>query len=78
MSTILKLKYDKALELYEDMSRPLPHKRPNCAEILLRRHLWAMFENEIEINNDLKIIIESLNCGEKFSIYSLLKLKKNL
>jgi hypothetical protein len=33
-----------------------PHKRPNCEEILMKKNLWALNEEEFEINDELEKI----------------------
>ncbi len=55
-----------------------PNKRPNCREILERKHLWALDEKEFEINDKLIAFIESKVFEENFTVYSMLELKLKL
>ncbi len=71
----MKAKYNAALDLYDDMCKPLPRKRPNCEEVLKKKNLWALNEVEFEINEKLREeIISKLN-DENQIIFSLLKQK---
>jgi hypothetical protein len=74
LSNLMKTKYNSALELYDDMTRNLPRNRPNCEEILKRKHLWALTKEEFEIHDELKKeIIFKINNTD--SIYSILRPK---
>jgi hypothetical protein len=71
----LKTKYNAALDLYDDMCKPLPRKRPNCEEVLKKKDLWALNEEELDINEKLRDeIISKLN-DENQTVFSLLKQK---
>jgi hypothetical protein len=64
---LLKTKFKAALDLYEDMLKPLPRKRPNCEQILEKKDLWTLNEKELEINDELRKEINSkLNNQNKF------------
>jgi hypothetical protein len=76
LSELFKTKYNAVLELYDDMIRGLPKKRPNCEEILERKNSWALKEEEFEINDELEKIIDSKG-SENELIYCLLSLKLN-
>jgi hypothetical protein len=41
------------------MTEELPEKRPNCDEILIQKHLWALERYELNFENDLKHILNS-------------------
>ncbi len=44
------------------MCKPLPRKRPNCEEVLKKKDLWALNEEELDINEKLRDeIISKLN-----------------
>jgi hypothetical protein len=59
------------------MKQRLSHKRPDCEEILKRKNLWAMSEEELEINDELREeIISKLN--DENLIFSALKSKLNI
>ncbi len=73
----MKNKYNESLELCNEMTARLPHKRPNCEEILERKNSWALIKEQFEINNELKDIINSKERENEFTIYSLLRNKLN-
>jgi hypothetical protein len=75
MSKILKLKYDKSMQLISKMTRRLPNERPNCEKILALKDLWALHENEFEFRNESESILNSRTGSQNFSIYSILELK---
>ncbi len=52
------------------MTQRASHKRPNCEELLKRKNSWAVSKEEIELNFELKYLIDS---KESESIYSVLK-----
>jgi hypothetical protein len=55
----MKTKYNAAVDIYDDMLRDVSHKRPICEEILKKKDLWALNEEEFEINDELEKIIDS-------------------
>jgi hypothetical protein len=57
------------------MTRSLPRKRPNCEEILKKKDFWALNEEELEINDELKNIIALKERKNELTIYLLLKSK---
>ena len=59
------------------MTSNLPHKRPNCEEILNRKNKWALNEQQLVINDELKDIIDSKERESESTIYSLLRIKFN-
>ncbi len=59
------------------MTSNLPHKRPNCEEILERKNSWALNEEEFEINDELEKIINSQGSESELTIYCLLRSKLN-
>ncbi len=71
----MKTKYNAALQLYDDMIRGLPKKRPTCEEILKQRNLWALNKNELEINDELREEIISKINGENKIVFSIFKSK---
>jgi hypothetical protein len=75
LSKLLKAKYNAALDLHEDMLKPIPRRRPNCKEILEKKNLWALNKEELEINDELKDIISSKERENEFTIYSILRSK---
>jgi hypothetical protein len=44
----LQRKYQKALNMSEQMLIDIPNQRPNCEEILNEKQFWALSENELE------------------------------
>jgi hypothetical protein len=48
ISNLLKTKYEKLFELYENMSSSSPLERRNCEEILNLKHLWALNREDVE------------------------------
>jgi hypothetical protein len=77
MSEELKIKYNESQELYNQMTSNLAHKRPNCEDILKRKHSWALITEELEISHEFENIIASEERENEFTIYSLLSLKLN-
>ncbi len=75
LSNRLKDKYNNSLSLGNQMTQTLPHKRPNCEEILERKNKWALNEKEFEINDELEKIIDSKQSENELTIYSLLRSK---
>jgi hypothetical protein len=55
------------------MTSNLPHKRPNCDDIIQRRKKWAMKVKELQINDELEKIIDSKRRENELTIYSLFK-----
>jgi hypothetical protein len=75
LSNLLKIKYENALDIYDIMLRALPQRRPNCEEILKRKNLWALNEEEFEINDNLsEQYISEINDKNQL-IISILKSK---
>ncbi len=74
----MKKKYSAALDLYDDMLKPLPRRRPNCEEILGRKILWALNEEEFEINDELKKELIPKLDDENQIVFSILKSKLNI
>jgi hypothetical protein len=63
----LKKKYNESLELYEKMHSDFPHKRPNCEEILERKRLWALNDDEITDEQKIEIISKIIE-GKKIFV----------
>ncbi len=59
------------------MHSDFPHKRLNCEDILQRKHLWALNEQQIEMNDELQNIIASKERQNEFTIYSMLRSEKD-
>jgi hypothetical protein len=59
----LKPKYEAAIELYDDMTRQLPRKRPNCEEVLKIKNSWSLSETEFAIDNELEANREAIISG---------------
>jgi Zyg-11 family protein len=57
------------------MTNQLPSKRPICEVILNEKHLWALNENELDIENELKSVFESGLEERNSFIYSILESK---
>jgi hypothetical protein len=75
ISEELKIKYNESLELYNQMTSNLPHKRPKCKEIMEKKDLWALNEKEFEINDELKNeLILKLNDKNQI-VFSIIKSK---
>jgi hypothetical protein len=55
----------------------LPRRRPNCEEILEKKHLWSLNEEDFEINDELEKIIDSQGSENELTIYCLLRLELN-
>jgi hypothetical protein len=56
----------------------LPKNRPNCEEILNGKNLWALNEEEFEIDDELKEELIPKLVGENQLIFSILKSKLNI
>jgi len=69
----LKSKFNKSIELFEEMITELPHKRPDCVKILFGNKSWALFEEELEINDETKNIILTKIRTNDSTIYPMLK-----
>jgi hypothetical protein len=77
LSELLKTKYKAAIDIYDDMLRAVPNKRPTCKEIIEKKDLWALKEEEFEIDMELRgEIIPKLN--DENLIFSVLKSKLNI
>jgi hypothetical protein len=55
------------------MTARLPHKRPDCEDILERKNSWALNKEELEISDELEDIIASKGRGNESTIYSILR-----
>jgi hypothetical protein len=74
----LKTKYSAALDLCADMCSHLPQRRPNCEEILKKKYLWALKEEEFEIDDEMKRELIPKLVNENQIVFSTLKLKLNI
>jgi hypothetical protein len=74
----LKTKYSAALDLCADMCSHLPRRRPNCEEILKKIDLWALKEEEFEVNDELKKELIPKLIGKNQIVFSILKSKLNI
>ncbi len=61
------------LELYDDMRRDLPQKRLSCGEILEKKDLWALNEEKLEIDAELKEELILKMDVKKPIVFSILK-----
>jgi hypothetical protein len=78
MSKQLKDKYNESLQLYEKMHSDFQHKRPNCEQILNKKDLWALEEQEFQIDDEVKKeLIRKFN-DENQIVFSVLKSKLNI
>jgi hypothetical protein len=57
------------------MLRALPQRRPNCEEILKRKNLWALNEEEFQISHELREEIISKINDENKIVFSIFKSK---
>jgi hypothetical protein len=57
------------------MTRYFPFERPNCAEILEGKNLWALSENELKYKNDSKSNLEPARIDKNSYIYSIFESK---
>jgi serine/threonine protein kinase len=73
---LLLSKYKNALQLYKSLTQPIPHKRPNCEEILESKNKWALDKNELIIANDLRRTLEEKSV-DKQKIYHIIYTKLN-
>ncbi len=73
LTPLLKTKYNEALDnmVVKDVSQ-----RPTCEQILKKKDLWILKEEEFEINKKLKKIIDSKVRKNKLTVYSMLRSKK--
>jgi hypothetical protein len=60
------------------MLRAISNKRPTCEQILNKKDLWALNEEEFEINDELKKELIPKLVGENQLIFSILKSKLNI
>ncbi len=68
-------KYKECIELCNEMTAKLSHKRPDCEEIHKRKNSWALNEEEFKINEKLKKIIDLKESENELTIYSMLRSK---
>jgi hypothetical protein len=57
------------------MTKEEQDERPNCEKLLKEKHLWALSENEFDIENELKIVLGSKIENQNIFIYSILETK---
>jgi hypothetical protein len=69
----LKTKYNATVDIYDDILRAVSNRRPTCEEILKKKDLWALNEEEFEINYELKIELILKLDDEKQIVFSILK-----
>ncbi len=74
----MKNKYNESLKLCNEMTARLPHKRPDCEDILDRKNSWALNENEFEINDELKKELIPKLVDENEIVFSSLKSLLNI
>jgi hypothetical protein len=72
LTPLLETKYNEAFDnmVVKDVSQ-----RPTCEEILKKKDLWVLKEEEFEINKKLKKIIDSKVRKNKLTVYSMLRSK---
>ncbi len=75
LSELMKGRYKSAIDLHENMLKLMPERRQNCEEILKKKDLWALKEEEFEINDELEKIIDSKESENELTIYSMLRSK---
>jgi hypothetical protein len=75
LSELMKAKYKAAIDLHENMLKRKPERRQNCEEILKKKDLWALKEEEFEINDELKKIIDLKVRENELTVYSMLRSK---
>jgi hypothetical protein len=74
----LKSKFQNAVEFYDDMTRSIQNKRPNCEEILEKKNLWALNEEEFEVDDEMREEIITKVNDENQIVFSILKSKLNI
>jgi hypothetical protein len=57
------------------MTAEFPNERPDCGKILFGNKSWALFKEELEINDETKNIILTKIRTNNSTIYSVLKSK---
>ncbi len=78
ITDLLKSKFQNSVELYDDMTRSLQKKRPNCEEILEKKNLWALNEEEFEVDDEMREEIITKVNDENQIVFSILKSKLNI
>jgi hypothetical protein len=79
LSLLLKKKYNAVFDIYDDMLRDASHKRPTCEEILKKKDLWALNEEDLKIDKEIRKIIFDKSRDENQFIYLYLIFKiKNI
>jgi serine/threonine protein kinase len=66
-------KYQKVSELWNEIVSRIPNKRPDCGEILSKKHLWALMENELKLDKEMIKLLESKREDKEHFIYSMIK-----
>ena len=69
-------KYQELSEIYDKMTRNKVNQRPeSCQQILNNRNLWALMDNEFNINKEFKEFSD--NCDEEYKksyVYKVIEL----
>jgi hypothetical protein len=60
------------------MCSHLPRRRPDCEEILKKKYLWALKEEEFEIDDELKLELIPKLVDKNQIVFSILKSKLNI
>ncbi len=71
----MKTKYNGAIDLHENMLRPMPRRRPDYEQILERKDSWALNEKELKIKDELKRELFPKLHDENQIVFSILKSK---
>ena len=75
-SSLLMNKYQALSELYDKMTQNKLNKRPeSCQQILNDMNLWALMDNELDINKEFKEFSD--NCDEEYKnnyVYKVIEL----
>ena len=69
-------KYQELSEIYDKMTRNKVNKRlQSCEQILNARNLWALMDNELDINKEFKEFCDK--CDEEYKksyVYKVIEL----
>jgi hypothetical protein len=67
-------KYREAIELFNEMISQEPNKRPDCAEILNDKRLWALTGREFDVQKEFENSL-SLTQNEQLFVYEILMIR---
>jgi hypothetical protein len=63
MTKLMRKKFLNPLNLYNDMTRVIPHKQPMCEKILERKTSWALYDDFV-LDDEMRRNLSTISADE--------------